>query len=242
MFRFYTPIFILQVFCIYHAYKTGRSQKWFYLIIFLPVIGSLIYLYDIFFTQRNLDDLSEGVKQVINTNHKIETLEEQLRLTNSQNNKMALADAYLEIGRTDDAIELYQKCLNANFPQTDVLLKLIEAHYSKKDYSSVVQYSNSLNNHPEFRNSEARLAYAWSLHYSDFHEKAQQEFEAMDVRFTNYKHRFEYAKYLIAIQNNATGKSKLEELIKEYQDMSGYEKRYKKDIYRAVNQLYTTTN
>ena len=85
MFRFYTPILILQAFCIFHAYKTGRSQRWFYLIIFLPIIGCVLYLYDTFITRKNLEDLSEGLKQTINSNRKIEQLEKKRSLADTIN-------------------------------------------------------------------------------------------------------------------------------------------------------------
>lgn len=238
MFRFFTPILILQAFCIYHAYKTGKGQTWFYLIIFLPFIGSLIYLYDTFLTRKNLDDLSEGIKQAINSNRKIELLEKQLRLANTQNNRIALANAYLEIGRAEDAIKLLSNSPNLQSPQPDILFQLIEAHYLIKDYTSVVKYGNLLKNNRDFKNSDARIAYAWSLHYAYDNEKAQEEFEGMNVRFSNYKHRFKYAKFLLGIQNHHAGMQKLEELIAEYQDMSHHEKRYKKNIYRAAQQLY----
>jgi len=41
----YYPLLIAaQVLCIIHAYKTGR-RNWIYLLIFLPGIGVLIYLF-----------------------------------------------------------------------------------------------------------------------------------------------------------------------------------------------------
>lgn len=240
MFRFYTPIFILQVFCIYHAYKNSRGNTWFYLILFLPFLGSLIYLYDTFFTQRNLENLSEGLKSVVNSNRKVELLEKQLKFANTLNNRLALGEAYLEIGRAKEAIELYNASLNPNSPQTDILKKLAEAHYFIKDYALVINYGQQIKKSIEFKNSDAHIAYAWSLHLTNDNENAQKEFEKMNVRFSNYKHRFEYAKFLLATDQKAAGKSKLKQLIEEYQDMLSHEKRFKKTTYRAVKALYAT--
>ena len=51
MFRFYTPILILQVFCLYHAYKNKSENWWYFLILMFPLIGSLIYPLQAFLLQ-----------------------------------------------------------------------------------------------------------------------------------------------------------------------------------------------
>jgi len=240
MFRFYTPVLILQAFCIYHAYKTGRKQTWFFLIIFLPLIGCGLYLYDTFVTRRNLEELSEGIKQMANSNRKIELLEKALKLSNTSNNKIVLADAYLEVERIDEAIDLYNSCLVKGQQNIDLLKQLIKAHFLKKEYSTVVQYGNQLKGLNEFRRSEARIDYAWSLYHAYDKEKALKEFESMDARFSNYPHRFEYAKFLLEIDQKTDCKNKLEELIEEYKEMATHEKRFKKDVYRKARELYYT--
>lgn len=240
MFRFYTPILILQVFCIYHAYKTGRGQTWYYLIVFLPVIGCALYLYDTFATRKNLEDLSEGLKQTVNSNRKIELLEKKRALADTTNNRMKLADAYLEIGRIDDAIELYNLCLEQQRDNKEIIQKLIHAYFFKGDYTTVIQYAKQLKDESDFRNSEARIAYAWALHYAYDSEKAAREFEAMDVQYSNYKHRFEYARFLSETDKAQQAKTKIEELITEYRDMPAHERRFKKEIYREARELYHT--
>lgn len=240
MFRFYTPILILQAFCIYHAYKTGRGQTWFYLIAFLPVIGCVLYLYDTFATRKNLEDLSEGLKQTVNSNRKIELLEKKRALADTMNNRIQLADAYLEIERIDDAIELYTLCLEQQRNNKDIIQKLVQAYYFKGDYTTVIQYAKQLTGDYDFRNSEARIAYAWALHYAYDSEKAAQEFEAMDVRYSNYKHRFEYARFLTETDKKEQAKAKIEELISEYRDMPAHERSFKKDSYRKARELYHT--
>ena len=240
MFRFYTPILILQAFCIYHAYKNNRKQTWFYLIMFLPLIGCALYFYDAFVTRRNLEELTEGIKQMANSNRKIELLEKALRLSNTTNNRMALAESYIEFNRIDEAIELYNSCLIKGQQNPDLLKKLIQAHFLKKDYLIVVQYGNQLKGSNEFRNSETRVSYAWSLYHVYDKDKALEEFEAMDARFSNYPHRLEYAKFFLEIGQKENGKNKLEELIEEYKDMDAHEKRFKKNVYRKARELYYT--
>lgn len=238
MFRFYTPVLILQGFCLYHAYRTGRSQTWFYLIIFLPLLGSILYLYDTFVTRRNIEDLSEGLMQTMNSNRKIELLEKERKIADTINNKMALADAYLEIGRVEEAIHLYKLCKQQQPSNKDNIKKLMQAHYLNKDYDKVVGLGSELEMDYEFRNAPERIALAWSLHETGASDAAAKEFDAMDVRYSNYLHRFEYAKFLNLTNQYPLAKAKLEELIEEYQDMSMHEKRFKREIHREAKKLY----
>ena len=115
MFRFYSPILLLQIFCFYHAYKNNADQKWFWFIIFFPLIGSLIYLYDSFLSHQNIDDISEGVKSTFVSNYKINQLEKQLSHSETVANKKALADEYYMAGNNQKAFELYESCLDGMY-------------------------------------------------------------------------------------------------------------------------------
>jgi len=53
------------------------------------------------------------LKQVVNSNYKIEQLEKSLRFVDNYANKLNLADAYMDHGRFKEAVDLYQGCLNS---------------------------------------------------------------------------------------------------------------------------------
>lgn len=108
MYEYFYPLLALQAFCIYHVYKTRQEQKWYWMIIFFPYVGCLIYLYEAFYSRRTVSNLTEGFKQVVNSNYRIEQLEAALRFSNTAKNKMDLAGAYVAIGRNADAITLYK--------------------------------------------------------------------------------------------------------------------------------------
>ena len=46
----------------------------------------------------------KGLKQVVNSNYRIEQLESAVKFSNSAWNKMDLADAYVAIGRNGEAV------------------------------------------------------------------------------------------------------------------------------------------
>ena len=109
---FYPLELLLQIFCVYHAYKHSSEQKWYWLIIFFPVFGSLIFLYHHFYSKDTVETISEGIKGVVNKNYQTEKLENKLNFSDSVLNKTNLANKYMDIGEYSSAIQLYESCLN----------------------------------------------------------------------------------------------------------------------------------
>src|SRR5688572_7886882 len=127
MLGLYTPLLILQAFCVYHAYKNNVEQRWYWLIIFFPLVGCLIYLYHNFYNQSTVQTISQGVKGVVNSNYRVEQLEKALRFNDNVANKVNLADAYAKLGRFEEAIELYTDCLSG-FMAEDPELRMKVVH------------------------------------------------------------------------------------------------------------------
>ena len=98
MFRFITPLLILQVFCIYHVYKNKREYWWVWLIIFFPLIGCIIYVYKNFYSKKNIENLAEEVKSTTNSNYTIAKLEKELEFSDTIENKVKVADEYVGRG------------------------------------------------------------------------------------------------------------------------------------------------
>ena len=89
-----------------------------------------------------------------------------------------------------------------------------------------------------FKNSEERIAYAWSLHHQKEITKAEMIFKDMDVRFSNYKHRLEYGQFLIENKREEEAKVHLSYLLEEINHMDRVEQRSKKQIIRTIRNLH----
>ncbi|MBL0743920.1 hypothetical protein [Chryseolinea lacunae] len=241
MLGFYTPVLILQAFCLYHAYRNGSEQRWYWMIVFFSFLGCGLYLYHNFYNRRSLQTISESVKVVANSNYKIEQLEKAVRFNDNLANKIRLADAYVHIGRPKDAIALYGDCLTG-FMADDPLLrmKLLQAHFTDGNLDEVIQIGDSLAGEKTFRDAHERIAYAWALHQRGNTARAQEEFESMDRTFTNYEHRHEYCKFLQATNQPEALNTKLSELLEEINHMSGTERRLKRDTIRQIRDMNST--
>src|SRR5476649_2797162 len=123
---YYYIIIGLQIFCGIHSYRRGTLNRWIFLIAFLPVVGSIIYLYSEVLSNRS--SFGSVRKPIMNTGGvrssggNIKKLEEELRFTDTFANKVKLADAYLAAGFTEKAIDLYKASLTGAFVENEYVL------------------------------------------------------------------------------------------------------------------------
>lgn len=238
MFGLFTLIILLQVFCLYHAYKNNVDQKWYWFILLFSVIGCLLYLLHAFNHQADTGALSENFKTVMQPNYRIAQLEKAVQHSDNLKNKINLADGYVVYARYTDAIALYLDCLQG-FMADDVVLrmKLLQAYFLQHDYAAAIVLGGALESEKAFKNAPERLAYAWSLHYAGDTALAETIFQDMDRSFSNYEHRIEYCKFLIATDKKETLKSKLKDLLLEFESMKTHERSLHRNVIREIKDL-----
>ncbi len=133
-------IIALQLITLVHAVKNGRTSPWIYLILFLPIIGSLAYIYIEILSQQRMFSL-EGLtafidKLLTRPAQKIARLEKELSFIDTITTRENLAKAYFEAGNMVKAIEYYNSCLN-NLPANDLPIRntLVKLYIKTKQYS-----------------------------------------------------------------------------------------------------------
>lgn len=232
-------IIILEGICLWHAYKTEKPDRWFYLIVGLPFFGCVMYFFTFLLKESNLDNLTESVKETLEPNYKTEKIEKETGFTDTFANKMKLGEQYVERGRFVEAIKTFESCLSGfNVENPDVFKRLLKAHYLNKDYISAAKYGQKLEQERNFEKTDEMIAYAWALHYLGNSEEAEATFKKMDIFFSNYKHRFEYAVFLVKMERKQDAKDQLKELLDEFEQMDKAEQRMKRGIFREIKTLY----
>ncbi|MBO9702823.1 MAG: tetratricopeptide repeat protein [Sporocytophaga sp.] len=238
MLGYYTPVLILQALCLYHAYKNNNQQKWYWLILFFPVFGCLIYLYENFYSKRFISNLSEGVKALGNSNHRIEQLERQVKFNDSYTNKVNLADAYMRVQRYEEAVNLYEMCLEGFMAEDPVLLmKLLSAYYQNGNYKKVIFIGEKLTSNKTFKNAEERIALAWSYFFDNQQSVAIDIFKDLDKTYTNFRHRIEYSKLLIKLDQQEAAELKLQVLMEEFEHMKPLERKVNRPLISETKKM-----
>jgi hypothetical protein len=170
--------------------------------------------------------------------NKINTLEEEVELSDTVNNRIRLADAYMEKADYEKAVELYRSCISPLTEDDEELnKKLLTAYYSNNDFLNTIQLGEKLNKEKSFFHAIEKTFFAWA--YFELHddEKAEALFKEMNIQNTNYYQRKEYAKFLIEIERHDDAKVIIEETLEEISYMEPYEQNLIKEKMKEIAAL-----
>lgn len=211
----------LQGYCLYHCFTNKNQYFWFFVILFLPAIGSLAYLVVNVFQQRDIEKVQEGITHVINPNKVIEDLEKGLKFSETFENRVALADAYLDAEIFDKAEEHYNASLVGTF-KNDFYVnnQLIKALYFSSQFEKVLENSVRIKDSSKFKKSKASFLYALTLEKTGNIEEAERYLSIFDSPYSKYQERLELAKFYIRNGFSTKARILLEEIEKESEGMS----------------------
>lgn len=225
--NFYYISVILQVICVLHCMRKGNQNKWIWIIVFLPVVGCIAYLFTEVITNRDVRNVQSGLGEIINPSGSIRKLEANLQFADTFANRMALADAYLAAGFTDKAIDLYERSREGAFEENEHLIaQLIRAYDAKRQYNDIIVLAKKIYNIPQFRGSHAHILYAKALEAGSKHAEAEKEFKMMGGRFSNYEGRYEYGLFLLRTNRHEEGRRMFSDMLSEASHLSPREKRF----------------
>jgi len=216
----------LQAYCAWHCISRGTQNKWIWLIIFVPVVGSVVYLYSEVFSNRRINTPKINIGAVINPGGKLKKLEDELRFTDTFANRIKLADAYLAAGYTDNAIELYTTSLTGAFAENEhVMAQLMVAYYEQERYDEVIELAKKLYKLPQFIRSKSHILYALALENSGQVDLAEAEFKLMKGRYSYFEARYQYGLFLTRNGREQDASTIFTDMLDEQPHLSPVEKR-----------------
>jgi hypothetical protein len=234
---FYGATIVLQGICALHCIRRGTQNKWIWIIILLPLIGSIAYIFTEMFNRHEIRSVQTGVTALFNPTGTLKKMEEDLRFSDTFNNRVVLADAYLRIGQIEKAIELYERSLAGNFAENEyVLTQLLHAKAEVKKYDEVVALGQKLYRLPQFPRSRGHVKYAIALGKIGQPENAEAEFKQMRARFSNFEARYSYGVFLREEGLRAEAGGIFKEIIEEYPQLSAIERRYNREWFQRARE------
>ena len=237
----YYLILGLQGFCIYHLIKNRNEYYWLFLIIFIPVIGCVIYLVTQVYNKRDANKLQENLTAILVPTKKVNDLKKKLEFANTYQNRVNLADAYVEMKDYENAILHYKEALK-DTSQNDFhcLEQLVSCYYHTENYELSISTAQKINTHIDFAKSEAQFNYALALKNAGELDKAEAELRKVDQRYSNYSKRLVLAKFLIERNKIEGAKAILTEMSRESQHMKPKNKRLHRATFTEVAHLLQT--
>ena len=154
---------VIQFSFALHALKTGRGARWIMIIILAPVVGCLAYYFmEVFPHSREERELRKHVGDIakaLNPDGELKRRTEEVAVNASADNRAKLADECLEKGMFDEAIRLYEGCLEG--PHKDdarILFGCARAYFyngAPRPAEEILQ--RLVKAHPKFRGDEVKL-------------------------------------------------------------------------------------
>ena len=237
----YYLIFALQIYCMYHAIKNRNEYYWLFIIFFIPVLGSLIYLVTQVFNKRELKKVQSELVAIINPTKKVLELKNKLDFSETFSNKVNLADAYFEIRDYKSAIHYYENAIDSVFStDTYAISKLTEAYYHMEDYDNVIKNYQNLEGKRERIKPEIQLYYGISLDKSGKVALAEKAFQKIDTGFSNYNERLLLAQHLIHQNKEIAAKEMLQKVYDESKHFSKKNHQMHKYTIQNVKSLLKT--
>jgi hypothetical protein len=221
MIRFLTPVFILQICCLYHAYKNGKDYFWYLMILMLPLVGAILYILTQVVNKSDIEKVTDEIVTVIIPSRKVKEAEKRLAFSNTFQNRVALADAHFENRDYENASIHYEAALKGNF-QKDfyVMTQMISAMSQSQNYEEVIRLADQIKDDHEFKNSRSQYIYGLALDKLGRIEEAEQNLKNIDQRYSNYAERLVLATFYNKNGRRTKAIEILNEIITESEHMT----------------------
>lgn len=237
----YYLIIALQAYCIYHAYKNNKSYYWYFLVFFIPVIGSLIYIITQVYNKNDAEKIQDEITFIINPTKKIKDLEKKIEFSDTYTNRIELADAYIQNNDIPNAIINYKKT-REDTDQNSLYAhqQLVLCYFQLEDYVGVVEHSEKIKSKSEFKGSKQQFCYGLALKELGKLEEAETQLKQIDRPFSNYDERLELAKFYLENNRTSEGSELLKEISEESQHMTKPNRRIYRNTIVEVERLLKT--
>lgn len=189
----------IQVGFVVHVLNTGRDRYWIYLIMFIPVVGWMAYLFTQVLPDARHDPRARRagrkLKQTLDPMGEVRRLRDQLALADNLDNRLALANACVEARLWEEAEQLYQNCLTGPYrDDPHMLLKLATAEFEQGKANEARDHLETLiASNPEFQSHDGHLLYAKALAETGDSDRALEEYATLADAFPGEEARIRYA-------------------------------------------------
>ncbi|MDE0855784.1 MAG: tetratricopeptide repeat protein [Nevskia sp.] len=194
--------FLLQIACAVHIVRTGRDYIWLWIVLFFSVAGCAVYL----ITQvlpglRHSNTVRSARKtagKLLDPEGEKRRIEARLALSDTLDNRTALARECVRRGDYANAAELFRSCLKGMYAHDPaIMLELAQALFAQPDYAAARQTLQELEQHnPGFKSQEARLLHARTLEALGETEPALQQYALLEPSYSGEEARARYAMLL----------------------------------------------
>ena len=238
-------VFGLQLLCLAHVMRTGRPCQWLFIILALPLVGCLAYLFvEILPEVRHSRAARQAVRDigaVIDPERDLRELTERLAAADTVENRAALAEECLRRGRAADAERLFQSSLSGVHATDHLLmLGLARAKFALEDYAGACRTLDDLRAaHPNLECPDGHLLYARAKEQQGEVEQALLEYAALAAYHPGEEARCRLALLLQKIGRVAEARAVFQQVVRSVERASKLYYRAERDWYEVARRNLT---
>ncbi len=193
---------LVAVYFMNHAYRTGRPQYWYVVLLALPLIGSVAYvlfelLPDLGQSRRGRD-VKKSIADIVTPDREFNRLHEQAQVQDTVETKRLLAKECERKGMWQEAIKLYETAAQGLFADdASLLVGLARSQLNAGDAGRALTTLKRLRlAHPGIKDQEAHLVYARCLDAQGQVSDAELEYRQLSETYVGLEARVRFAQFL----------------------------------------------
>lgn len=211
---------LLMLTCVIHAARNGNLMPWIYVIVFLPLIGSIAYLV-VHVAPEILGSpdavrVKEAALDLRDPERHIRKLKHEAELSNSVDARQRLADEYLRIGRAEDGLPIYRELSTTGFADDPRLqMGFARALVETGNFAEAEQVLDRFQkDYPSAADDQGHLLYARALAGQKKQDAALTEYENVIRYFAGPEALCRYAEYLQTIGRGDEARGHFQTIVK----------------------------
>lgn len=230
----------VQILCVVHAVRTGRTQPWIFIIVFLPLVGCAAYflveILPAMANTRRSRKVFADVTTLIDPDREFRERKAQVELTGTPAAKAALADECARKGMFDEAVVLYRTALADIYADDPTfLMGYARVLIEKGDFAECERTLDHLRaKNPDFSSQEGHLMYARALEGQNKTDAAAAEYESLIGYFAGFEAKVRYALMLQKLGSVVRARELLDGVIQAYNRQPRHAQALNRDWYNVA--------
>src|SRR5689334_14673936 len=210
---------VLDLVLIVHAAKTGRFSPWAYIILMIPVFGSLAYvaveLVPEWLGSYQGQKAKKRFVSSLDPQRRYRALTDELAMTDTIANREALAAECLALGKFDEAIHHYNEIIARPLGEEPVFfLGRARAEFGVGRPADTVATLDELRQRwPDYQSADGHLLYARALEEIGRTDEAVEEYTALAGYFPGAEARVRYGLLLERLDRKIEARMILSDLL-----------------------------
>lgn len=230
----------LMLTCIIHAVRNGNTNPWLYIIIFLPLLGSIAYLLaevgPQILSSPDAAKLKDAALDLRDPERNLRGLRHDAELSNSVDARQKLADEYLRLGRAEEGLPIYRSLAATDYGddprlQMGFARALVETGNFAEAQSVLDRFQAD---HPNATDAQGHLLYARALAGQGKEAEATSEYDAVLRYSPGPEASCRYALFLKSVGRTAEADEHFQRIVRTIETSPKHVRRLNKRWYQIA--------